>query len=190
MPKDESSYKRQRITVYDDTTGDILYDIDRPAYKSNGSGFVISYTSHTCEFLEKVQQGSVVRIFFYIAHHQNYGTDNVYGFRCSRSYFAKVLRLTRKTVYSALEFLKKHHYIVENRINGSLEFMVNPNIVTIGSDKKARVREFQRRVEDMLLSKLDGVVSRRPDPAPNSANDADDDVVSENDDLDDDDADT
>lgn len=140
-------------TIVYDKTGDIIVDRTCASRTRNGSGFVISYSVKACDFLEKVSSGSVVRVFYYIAHHQNYGNDDVFGFRCSRSYFAKILGLSRKTVYSALEFLKKNRYIVENRINGSLEFMVNPEYVTVGSDKKARVREWIRRLDLVTAEK-------------------------------------
>ena len=108
---------------------------------------MISYTAKMCEFLEKTRQGSFVRVFLYIAHHQNYGNDGVFGYRCSRSHLAKVLRLEPRTIYSALEYLIEKFLVVENRIDGLLEFMVNPAYVTIGGDKKAREREWNLRWE-------------------------------------------
>ena len=60
-------------------------------------------------------------------------------------YLRKVLNLDAKTVYSALEYLIEKFLVVENRIDGSLEFMVNPAYVTIGGDKKAREREWNNR---------------------------------------------
>ena len=125
--------------------GEVISDCTTWARTTNGGGFVISYTAKMCEFLEKTRQGSFVRVFLYIAHHQNYGTNGVYGYRTSRLYLTKVLGLTRKTVYSALEYLIEKFLIVENRIDGSLEFMVNPAYVTIGGDKKAREREWNLR---------------------------------------------
>lgn len=139
------SHLQVQTIIYDSSTGEIQSDRTFTPITKNGSGFVISYTAKMCDFIEKYSTGAVVRLFLYIAHHQNYGSDGVYGFRCSRSYLSKVLGLTPKTVYSALELLKDKFLVNELRINGSLEFMVNPDYVTIGSDRKDRKREWSDR---------------------------------------------
>lgn len=133
------------VEVIDAESGEIIKSSMSSVRNMNGSGFVISYTEKMCEFLQKVNAGAVVRIFLYIAHHQNYGTDGIWGYRCSRQYLSDILHLDRKSVYSSLKYLIDNFLIVENRFDGSLEFMVNPDYVTIGSDKKARQREWSNR---------------------------------------------
>ena len=124
------------VSITDADTGEILKESSSAQVHQNGSGFVISYTEKMCEFLQKVAQGSVVRIFLYIAHHQNYGNDGIYGFRCTHRHLREALNLNRKTVYEALQYLFDNYLIVENRFCGSPEFMVNPDYVTIGTDKR------------------------------------------------------
>ena len=136
---------RYKQTIITSAEGEVISDVTTMARSKNGGGFVISYTAKMCEFLEKTRQGSTVRIFLYLAHHQNYGKDDVFGFRTSRAYLSKVLRLDAKTVYSALEYLLENFLIVENRIDGSLEFMVNPAYVTIGNDRKLREKVWNER---------------------------------------------
>lgn len=146
-PESETSkrqIKYKEVITYD-SNGEMLSDVIRQPYKPNGSGFVLSYTEKMCEFLEKTKQGATVRIFLYIAHHQGYGNDGVYGFRCSHKYLHQVLNLDPKTVYTSLSALKKDFLVNETIVNGVSEFMVNPNYITIGTDKKARVREWSRR---------------------------------------------
>lgn len=106
---------------------------------------MLSYTEKMCEFLEKTKQGATVRLFLYIAHHQNYGNDGVYGYRCSHKFLYKILGLDRKSVYNALAELKRNYLVHELFINGVYEFMVNPDYITIGTDKKMRVKEWNRR---------------------------------------------
>lgn len=106
---------------------------------------MLSYTEKMCEFLEKTNQGSVVRVFLYIAHHQNYGADGVFGYRCSHKFLQQALRLDRKTVYRALDQLKEDFLVNEIRVGGVSEFMVNPNYVTMGADKKMRMNEWNKR---------------------------------------------
>lgn len=134
-------------TVITDSNGEVVnHKIYRVRQKNRG-GFVICYTARMAEFIENHSAGSVVRVFLYIAQKQTYGNDGVFGFRTTRSYLAKTLGLTRKTVYSALEYLKSNFYINELRIDGSLEFMVNPDFITIGNDRKSRDREWNARWE-------------------------------------------
>jgi len=128
-----------------DKNGEVLSRVEKKAVCKNGGGFVISYTEKMCDFLAKTDKASVVRIFLFIAHHQQYGQDGCFGYRCSHKYLEQVLRLNRKTVYEALAELKKAFLVNEARIAGQPEFMVNPDYVTIGSDKKSRVREWNER---------------------------------------------
>ena len=89
-----------------------------------------------------------MRVFVYIAHHQQYGNDGVWGYRCSHKYLKQVLSLDRKTIYNALSALKEQYLVHELIADGVSEFMVNPQYVTVGTDKKARVREWNMRWEE------------------------------------------
>ena len=144
-----------------DTNGELIFDTTRKAAPSkNGGGFVLSYTEKMCEFLEKTKRGATVRVFLYIAHHQNYGQDGIYGYRCSHKYLRQVLSLDRKSIYNALDELKDAYLVVETKEDGTTEFMVNPNYVTIGQDKKARVREWNARWE--RVNKQNAIKSMLP----------------------------
>lgn len=134
-------------TITYDENGEVLSDVIRRPLKQNGGGFVLSYTEKMCEFLEKTRQGATIRVFLYLAHHQQYGTDGIFGYRCSHKYLQKVLGLTRKSIYNALSALKSDYLVHEAVIDGVTEFMVNPNYITIGTDKKSRVREWNLRWE-------------------------------------------
>ena len=134
----------RRSIAYDEN-GEVIYDVKKKPAWQNGGGFVISYTEKMCDFIAETGVGSTVRVFLFIAHHQNYGVDGVYGYRCSHKYLQQVLRLDRKSVYNALKFLKEKFLIHEGRFDGSVEFMVNPSYVTIGTDKKKRVTEWNKR---------------------------------------------
>ena len=143
----------KQVTVYN-SDGDVISDSLRKPYKPNGSGFVISYTEKMCEFLEEVKTGSIVRLFVYIAHHQQYGSDGkTYGYRCSHKYLQKVLNVDKSTLWEAFKFLKENFLVNESKIDGQIEFMVNPNYVTIGTDKKTRMREWNRRWTEQLTKK-------------------------------------
>lgn len=149
LPEDglETPIVYKQVVAYDEN-GEIVYDMMKRPRHQNGGGFVISYTEKVCDFLQKFKTGSVVRLFLFLAHHQQYGSDGVqFGYRCSHAYLGQVLSLDRKSVYSALSTLKENFLVNEAKIEGFTEFMVNPQYVTIGTDKKARVREWNRRWE-------------------------------------------
>lgn len=132
-----------------DNEGNVITNIVRRSQNKNGSGFVISYTAKMCDFIADTKQGSVVRLFLYLAHNQNYGTDDkTFGYRCSHKYLQQVLGLDRKSVYNALAYLKDKFLVLESRIDGSPEFMVNPNYVTIGTDKKKRMAVWNQRWQE------------------------------------------
>ena len=151
------AYKETRAY---DTNGELIYETTQKATSKNGGGFVLSYTEKMCEFLEKTKRGATVRVFLYIAHHQNYGQDGIYGYRCSHKYLRQVLSLDPKSIYNALDELKESYLVVETKEDGCTEFMVNPNYVTIGQDKKARVREWNARWE--RVNKQNAIKSMLP----------------------------
>lgn len=136
-----------QITRYN-SAGEVLSELTLADKKQNGSGFVISYTEEMSKFIETHSAGSVVRLFLYIAHHQQYGTNGVYGFRCSHKFLRQVLNLDKKSVYNAMHELKENFLVHELRIEGVSEFMVNPNYITMGREKKDRMREWNRRWAD------------------------------------------
>lgn len=145
--RNSSKVVYRQTTAYDGE-GNIVYDNVSKSRSQNGSGFVISYTEKMCEFISKVSTGSVVRLFLYIAHHQNYGTDGkTFGYRCSHKYLMEVLHVSKPALWEAFKYLKENFLVNETKIDGQTEFMVNPQYVTIGTDKKARVREWNRRWE-------------------------------------------
>lgn len=140
-------------TIKYDDKGDVIVDTVRKNKSQNGSGFVISYTAKMTDFIASTRQGSVVRLFLYLAHNQQYGTDGkTYGYRCSHKFLQQVLGLDKKSVYNAVTYLKEKFLVIESRIDGTSEFMVNPNYVTIGTDKKTRMRIWNERWEQFFKS--------------------------------------
>ena len=110
---------------------------------------MISYADKLCNLAIEAPHGSILRVFLYIAHNQQYGNDNKhFGYSCSKTYLQEKLGISRKSVYNALKWLKEKFIIHEGRVDGQLEFMVNPEYVTIGINKKKRQKEWKRRWEE------------------------------------------
>lgn len=144
--KDERIAYKEIIATNAD--GEIVSDVFvKPKVSQNGSGFVISYTEKMSDFIAKCNVGATVRVFLYIAHHQSYGVDGMFGYRCSHKFLQQVLNLDRKSIYNALRYLKDNFLVHEDKIDGCTEFMVNPQYVTVGGDKKARIVEWNLRWE-------------------------------------------
>ncbi len=141
-------------TIRYDSQGNVISDFVRKSRSQNGSGWVISYTAKMCDFIATTKQGSVVRLFLYLAHNQQYGTDGkTYGYRCSHKFLQQVLSLDKKSIYNALQQLKENFLVLETREEGTSEFMVNPNYVTLGTDKKTRMRVWNQRWEQYWKDK-------------------------------------
>lgn len=144
-----------------DVNGEVITSVTKAHKYANGSGFVISYTEKMCDFLTKVSTGSIVRVFLYIAHHQNYGTDGkTFGYRCSHKYLQTVLRMDKSTLWDALKYLKENYLVHVGKVEGYVEFMVNPNYITIGQDKKGRQAEWNRRWAQTLKEQSEKVLSK------------------------------
>lgn len=139
----ESARYRQTTTI--DKNGEIISDITRRVVRQNGSGFVISYTEKMIDFLKKVSTAATVRVFLFLAHRQGYGENGIYGYRCSKKYLQEVLHLSKPSVWAAINYLIDNFLVVENKFDGQTEFMVNPDYVTMGTNKQARLREWSQR---------------------------------------------
>lgn len=137
-----------------DSNGEVVNEVTRRVAPKNGSGFVLSYTAKMCEFLEKVSTSSIVRVFLYIAHHQDYGNNgHRFGYCCTRKHLYAVLGIDRKSLYSALSYLEKNFLVHVGVVAGLTEFMVNPTYITIGTDRKARMAEWNRRWAETFAKK-------------------------------------
>lgn len=144
-----SHVKIKRSIAYDEN-GDVVYDVAKKPNWQNGSGFVMMYSEKCNDFLKKVTSCSTVRVFFFLANNQCYGDKGIFGFRCSKKHLGEMLGIDMKSMYNALKWLKENFMVHVGRYNGQLEFMVSPHYVTLGTDKKKRVAEWDRRWKETL----------------------------------------
>lgn len=162
---------RYRQSISYDENGDIISSVlYRPHYE-NGSGFMLCYMSNIDELVLNVKQPSILRAFFHIAANQQYGNSGVFGYRCSKKHLQDVLGIQRPTLWAAINWLKDNFLINETQVDGVFEYMVNPEILTIGKSKKFRVAEWNRRCQDYikkLESKKTDNATNAPDSSSNS----------------------
>ena len=154
IPLETGSDNQQpyKQTITYDSDGNILKRSAPHKISQNGSGFVISYTDKMLELLSSVTSPSALKIFLYIAHKQGYGNP-IFGYRCTKKHLSEVLKIERTTVWDALNYLREKFLVLESVVDGQSEFMVNPSYITIGSDKKSRLREWSRRWEEHFKAK-------------------------------------
>lgn len=141
---------RYRESIAYDENGEIVSDVLYRSRYENGSGFMLCYMSSMENFAINVKQASIWRVFFYIAAHQQYGNDGVFGLRCSKKHLQEVLNIQVATLWSAINWLKDNFLINETQADGVFEYMVNPEILTIGKSKKLRVAEWNRRCAEYI----------------------------------------
>lgn len=136
----------REVTNYDEN-GEIVTQARVRNFRRNKGGFIMMYTAKMDEFIKNTSTPAILRVFMYLANHQGYGIDGVFGYRCSRQHICDALKITRKSVYSALEYLIDQFLVNEIRIAGVYEYMVNPAYVSVGSNANARKKEWNQRWE-------------------------------------------
>lgn len=129
------------ILTYDDN-GDVTA---RKFFRgsSNGKGWSIMYNDKILELITKCTSGATLRVFMYLAAGQQFEER---GMITTKVAVQQRLKITKQTCLEAFKWLKQNFIINEYRTEGGYtEFMVNPEYVTIGKDKKKRQKEWIRR---------------------------------------------
>ena len=147
---DSAPIIRYRESIAYDENGEVVSDVLYRTHYENGSGFMIGYMSNIDELILNTKHPSILRVFFHIACHQQYGNDGIFGYRCSKKHLQDALSIQRPALWSALNWLKEKFIINETQVAGVFEFMVNPDFVTIGKEKKKRVAEWNRRCAEYV----------------------------------------
>lgn len=106
------------------------------------------YTDDTARLIERITEPTILRVFFYLAMGQDYGTDGrPFGKICTKREVQDSLHMSERSTIRAFNYLKENAIIHERAYHNSSEFMVNPRYVTIGKDKQFRDNEWRRRWE-------------------------------------------
>ena len=148
MPQNSKRSTLRSYTITDVDTGEILSEKTWFGGNTNGGGFCMVYTEETARLIERVTEPTILRIFFYLAMGQDYGTDGKpFGMICTKREVQEKLKVAKTSVINAFNWLKENAVIHESSYHGVSEFMVNPRYVTVGKDKDYRQKEWLRRWE-------------------------------------------
>lgn len=140
----------KQVITTDIETGELISDVTTVGCP-NGKGFVLMYSEKCQDLLLKIDSAATLKVFMLIAMNQHY---DEHGYTTTKKAVQEKLGITKPTCLAAFKWLKEHNVICEYRIDGHLEFMINPEFVTVGRDKKARLKEWNRRLGRAPLDKV------------------------------------
>lgn len=140
----------KQVTVYDEDTGEIVNEVTSRG-SPNGRGWVIMYSDRTSELFKQCT-GSVARVFGYLACNQNFEER---GFIGTKKNVQEALGMTKSTCIEAFKWLKEHHIISEVNHNGVSEFLINPDYVTVGRDKRKRQKAWVKSFAGQTVATIE-----------------------------------
>lgn len=135
------SRRLTQTTIYDEESGEVISERISSG-SPNGRGWVIVYTERVNQLIVECPSAATLKVFMLLAMGQQFEER---GMVTTKKAVQEKLGITKPTCIAAFDWLKDRMIINESRINGCTEFMVNPAYVTVGRDKKKRLKEWTRR---------------------------------------------
>ena len=95
--------------------------------------------------IKAAPNGSELKIFLFIALNQP--SDGICGFQTTKQQLAIDLNIKRTTIFDSLHWLAENIFINELKLDDCSDFMANPYFVMNNSDRKDRIKEWNRRLD-------------------------------------------
>ena len=89
--------------------------------------------------------GSELKIFLFIALNQP--DDGIRGYITTKKQLSFDLKLKLPTIFKALRWLEENLFINQLKLDDCSDFMANPYFVMNNSDRKDRIKEWNRRLD-------------------------------------------
>lgn len=140
-----------QTTVYEESTGEVIYASETKG-SPNGKGWVIMYTDKVQKLIVDCPSAATLKVFMLLSMGQKFEERGVVT---TKKAVQEKLGITKPTCLEAFKWLKENFIINEIKVNGCSEFMVNPAYVTIGRDKKKRLKEWNRRWSGQVIDTVD-----------------------------------
>lgn len=140
----------RQITISDKDTGEILSEsvsVGNP----NGRGFVLMYTEKVQSLILKCPSAATLKVFMLLSMGQQFEER---GMVTTKKAVQEKLQITKPTCLEAFKWLRENGIVLESKIDGHTEFMINPDYVTVGRDKKKRMKEWERRKDAGFKARL------------------------------------
>lgn len=134
-----------KTEVLNSDTGEIISE--KVTYGvNNGGGWVICYRKASEELASRCDSAITFRVFHLLVSRLD--SYEVSGVVCTRRWLMETLHVSRKSIYTALQWLIANDFIIETERDGCSEFFFNPSKVTIGRDKSSREKRW-RELKDL-----------------------------------------
>ena len=105
----------------------------------NDSGYVMVYRNAFKKLAKEAPSLSVMKVFSLLTSMQ--GHPN--GISMTKQAIADTIGTTYKSVWSACKWLEEHHYIRNRKINGQMQFFLNPDVTIC--ERKHQVKNLHRQ---------------------------------------------
>ena len=129
-----------KTDIVDSETGEVF--VSRTMYgNNNGSGWVVSYLKASELLARRCDSVVTFRVFHLLISRMTAFDGS--GISVSRKWIQDTLSVSRKSVYNALQWLFDNDILVESVVDGRSEFFFNPEYVTLGKDRAARIKRYK-----------------------------------------------
>ena len=95
--------------------------------------------------IKAAPNGSELKIFLFIALNQP--SDGIKGFQTTKQQLSFDLNIKSSTIFASLRWLEENLFINELKLDDCSDFMANPYFVMNNSDRKDRIKEWNRRLD-------------------------------------------
>ena len=95
--------------------------------------------------IKDTPNGSELKIFLFIALNQP--SDGICGFQTTKQQLSFDLNIKSSTIFASLRWLEENLFINQLKLDDCSDFMANPYFVMNNSDRKERIKEWNRRLD-------------------------------------------
>ena len=147
----------KQVTVIDEDSGEVLKEAWSKG-SPNGKGFVLMFTDKVEDLILQCPSAATLKVFMLLSMGQQFEER---GMIITKKAVAEKLNITKPTCLDAFKWLKERFIVNECKVDGHTEFMVNPEFVTVGRDKKKRLAEWRRRWSGQVIQTLKAPKQKR-----------------------------
>jgi len=119
----------KQLSLFDSETGELQKSITFKSLSKLKEGWYVMYKDAMDLLLHSEAPPSTLKVFVKLCNMQSYDSHIF----VSRKYLEEDLRLSRKTVWSAITWLKDNNFIIEEKKNGQSTFVINPSVSNCGT---------------------------------------------------------
>ena len=147
----------RKTEIFDGDTGEMISE-STSVGSPNGRGYVLMYTEKVKDLIVRCPSASTLKVFMLLSMGQQFEER---GMITTKKAIQDKLGIDKSTCLAAFKWLKDNFIVNECKVEGHTEFMVNPEFVTIGRDKKKRQIEWVRRWSNQTIATIESPKNKR-----------------------------